>query len=52
MDRNGVSVREMHRYNRSVKSRYARTHQNAVPVRYFSIIITFSLHMKSFWEIS
>jgi len=41
MDRNGVPVRELHRYNRSVLLRYAGTHQNAVPVGYFSTIITF-----------
>src|SRR6218665_85259 len=49
--RNGVPVREMLRYHRSVSWRYAGTHQNAVPVRYFSIIITFSLHIKSVLEI-
>src|SRR6218665_481029 len=41
MHRNGVPVHEMDGGNRSVSSRYARTHQNAVPVRHFSIIITF-----------
>src|SRR6218665_285803 len=37
--RNGVPVREVDRCNRSVSSRYARSHQNAVPVHHFSIII-------------
>ena|SRR6218665_1383953 len=45
-NRNGVPVREMDRCNCSVSSKYVRTHQNAVPVRHFSIVTTFST-MKS-----
>lgn len=48
MNRNSVSVCEMQRYYRSVSSRYAGTHRNAVKVLHFSIIITFSLLMKFF----